>query len=143
MKPTDFPDRAGAAVATGIGGSLAADWNEWGHRASVFIAKAAGYQADLESTIAAGLCASWGWAARGPEASRCCSSRTSSSRAATRLRSTRTRSWFARRPRSSGAGVRARSSSPRGRGTAATPSWSSISRGWARSSTNRASNSST
>jgi uncharacterized protein (DUF362 family) len=38
-----------------LGGGLAADWNEWGHRASVFVAKASDYEANLESTIAAGL----------------------------------------------------------------------------------------
>ena len=45
----------GAALATGLGGHLASDWNEWGYRADVFIGKAADYQVNLESTIAAGL----------------------------------------------------------------------------------------
>lgn len=55
MNRRNFLTGAGAAVAAGMAGSLAADWNEWGHRASVFIAKAAGYEADLERTIALGL----------------------------------------------------------------------------------------
>ncbi len=55
MKRRTFLTGAGAALATGIGGGLAARWNEWGHRASVFIAKAGSYEADLERTIAVGL----------------------------------------------------------------------------------------
>jgi uncharacterized protein (DUF362 family) len=55
MNRRKFLTCAGAAATTAIGGSLAADWNEWGSRASVFIAKAASYQADLRSTIASGL----------------------------------------------------------------------------------------
>jgi uncharacterized protein (DUF362 family) len=55
MKRRTFLTGAGAALATGIGGSLAVRWNEWGHRASVFIAKAGSYEADLERTIALGL----------------------------------------------------------------------------------------
>ena len=38
-----------------LSSTLVAGWNEWGHRASVFIAKAASYDADLERTIALGL----------------------------------------------------------------------------------------
>ncbi len=55
MNRRNFLTGAGAVVATGIGGRLAADWNEWGYRSSVFIAKAESYEADLERTIAAGL----------------------------------------------------------------------------------------
>ncbi len=55
MKRRSLLTGLGAAVATGMGGGLAADWNEWGHRADVFIAKAADYQANLELTIAEGL----------------------------------------------------------------------------------------
>ena len=55
MKRRSLLTGVGAAVATGLGGGLAIDWNEWGCRASVFIAKAADYEANLESTIAAGL----------------------------------------------------------------------------------------
>ena len=55
MKRRTFLTGAGATVATGIGGSLVAGWNEWGHRASVFIAQAASYEADLARTIALGL----------------------------------------------------------------------------------------
>ncbi len=55
MNRRKFLTGAGAAAIAGMGGSLAADWNEWGHRASVFVAKAASYEDDLERTIAAGL----------------------------------------------------------------------------------------
>jgi uncharacterized protein (DUF362 family) len=55
MKRRTLLTGIGAAVATGLGGGLATGWNEWGHRASVFIGKADNYQANLESTIAAGL----------------------------------------------------------------------------------------
>ena len=55
MKRRNFLTGLGAAAATGIGGSLVGDWNEWSWRARVCIVKAADYQADLESKIAAGL----------------------------------------------------------------------------------------
>ena len=45
----------GAAAAAGLGGKLVCDRNEWSVRASVFIAQAVDYQADLESKISAGL----------------------------------------------------------------------------------------
>jgi uncharacterized protein (DUF362 family) len=55
MKRRTFLTGAGAALAAGTGGSLALGWNEWGRRENVFIAKAAGYEADLERTMALGL----------------------------------------------------------------------------------------
>ena len=56
MKRRSVLTGLGAALATGVGGGLATDWNEWGHRAEVFIAKAGDYQKNLERTIAEGLC---------------------------------------------------------------------------------------
>ena len=55
MNRRKFLTGASAAALAGMSGSLAADWNEWGHRANVFVAKATSYEADLERTIAAGL----------------------------------------------------------------------------------------
>jgi uncharacterized protein (DUF362 family) len=55
MNRRSFLVGMGAAVATGLGADLACDWNEWSWRASVFVAKAATYQSNLESTVAAGL----------------------------------------------------------------------------------------
>ena len=68
MNRRNFLTGAGAAVATGIGGRLAADWNEWGYRSSVFIAKADSYEADLERHDRRRARASSGWAALGPGA---------------------------------------------------------------------------
>jgi len=55
MKRRTFMTGAAAAVATGLGASLAGDWNEWSWRSRVFIARASSYQADLEAIMAAGL----------------------------------------------------------------------------------------
>ena len=78
---------------------------------------------------------SWAWG--GPGAGQVGPAQAEPGRADPRRRrtSTRTRRWSGRRPRSSGAGGPARSSSPRARGTAATPTSSSSSRAWARCST--------
>ena len=55
MKRRSLLTGLGAAVAAGLGGGLATDWNERGQRASVFIAKASDYEANLEARIEAGL----------------------------------------------------------------------------------------
>ncbi len=55
MKRRTLLTGLGAAVATGLGADLAADWNEWSWRARVVVAKASTYQLDLESIITAGL----------------------------------------------------------------------------------------
>jgi uncharacterized protein (DUF362 family) len=55
MNRRGFLTRAGGAFAAGLGAKEICDWNEWSLRASVFIARAASYQADLESIIKRGL----------------------------------------------------------------------------------------
>ena len=137
MKRRDLLTGVGAAVATGIGGSLAADWNEWGHRANVFIAKAASYQADLERTIAGGL-SELGWAvawARGKTVL-LKPNLVEPSRDAPEINTHPLRGARGGRGLPE-LGCRRGSSWPRGRGTAATRCSCSTSRGWARSSTNR------
>ncbi len=56
MNRRSFLTGMGGLVTVGVGAKLANEWNERSLRARVFIAKAASYQADLESIIAAGLC---------------------------------------------------------------------------------------
>ena len=122
----------GAALATGVGGGLATDWYEWGHRAQVFIAKASDYQKNLERTIAEGLCE----LGLGPPWARGKTvllkpNLVEPSRA--RQRSTRIRAWSARRPRFSEAGGAGVFSWPRGPVTAAIRCLCSNSRGSATS----------
>jgi uncharacterized protein (DUF362 family) len=45
----------GASVAAGLGAQQICDWDEWSKRASVFIASASSYEADLEAIIRTGL----------------------------------------------------------------------------------------
>ena len=102
MNRRNFLTGAGAAVATGIGGAFVADWNEWGQRASVFIARAAGYQADLERTIALGLTELGLGRAVGPTQDGALEAEPG--RAEPRAPEINTHpAWFARRPRCFGA----------------------------------------
>jgi uncharacterized protein (DUF362 family) len=55
MNRRNFLTGIGGLATIGMSARLANEWNERSLRAQVFIAKAASYQADLESIIAAGL----------------------------------------------------------------------------------------
>ncbi len=117
--------------------------DEAGWRADVVVARAGSYDLDLAADHPrrpgrAGARAGLGPGQVGP-------AQAEPGRAVERRprRSTPTRRWSGPSPRSSGRGAPARSSSPRGRGIAATPASSSNNRASARSSTRRGWSSST
>jgi len=55
IKRRSFLTGMGGAIAVGVGANQILDWNEWSQRASVFIARAHSYDADLEAIIKSGL----------------------------------------------------------------------------------------
>jgi uncharacterized protein (DUF362 family) len=55
MKRRSFLTSACGTIAAGVGAKHFCDWNEWSHRAQVFIGKAPSYEANLETIIKTGL----------------------------------------------------------------------------------------